>query len=70
MAVISGGLVIGGNNPGQAQVKNRVYRANAVPTDANIGYEGTPANGTLAENVVTGFLYERQAAVWVRVDTV
>jgi hypothetical protein len=38
-----------------------------VPTDATIGV--TAANAMLAENVVTGFLYERQAGVWVRVDT-
>lgn len=69
MAVITGGKVIGGNNPAQAGVKNRVYRAEAVPTDTNIGYDGTPPNGTLAENVLTGFLYERQAGVWTRIDT-
>jgi hypothetical protein len=40
-----------------------------VPTDTTIGYDGTPTNGTLAENVVTGFVYERQAGVWVRIDT-
>lgn len=70
MAVISGGKVIGGNNPGQSGVKNRVYRAEGVPTDSNIGFDGTPPNGTLAENVLTGFVYERQLAVWTRIDTV
>lgn len=69
MAVISGGKVIGGNNPAQAGVKPRIYSATAVPTDTNIGYEGTPPNATLAQNVLTGFLYERQAGSWVRVDT-
>lgn len=65
MGIITGGTVIGpGVNPG---TKNRVYKTEAVPTDANIGV--TAANGMLAENVVTGFVYERQAGVWVRIDT-
>jgi hypothetical protein len=66
MPVITGGQVIAPQttNPG---LKNRIYRAEAVPTDSNIGV--TAANGLLAENVVTGFLYERQAGVWVRIDT-
>ena len=68
MPVIFGGKVIAGQttNPG---LKNRIYKSEGVPTDTTIGFDGTPTNGTLAENVVTGFLYERQAAVWVRVDT-
>lgn len=70
MAVITGGSVIGGNNPAQAGVKNRVYRATAIPTDTNIGFDGTPPDGTLAENVTTGFVYERQLGVWTRIDTV
>lgn len=68
MAVISGGTIIGSgaaNNPG---LKNVVYKTNGVPTDATIGV--TAANGMLAENVLTGFVYERQAAVWVRIDTI
>lgn len=69
MAVITGGRVIGGNNPAQAGVKNRVYRSEGVPTDTNIGFEGTPPDLTLAENVSTGFLYERRASVWTRIDT-
>ncbi len=69
MAVITGGRVIGGNNPAQAGVKNRVYRADAIPTDTNIGFEGTPPDLTLAENVSTGFMYERRATVWTRIDT-
>lgn len=66
MAVISGGRVIEPStlNPG---LKNRIYKAEGVPTDANIGV--TAANGMLAENVLTGFVYERQAGVWVRIDT-
>jgi len=66
MGVITGGQVIAPQttNPG---LKNRIYKAEAVPTDANIGV--TAANGMLAENVVTGFVYERQAGVWVRIDT-
>jgi hypothetical protein len=66
MAVISGGKVIEPQttNPG---VKDRVYYVNAVPTDATIGVAAV--NGMLAMNVVTNFLYERQAAVWVRIDT-
>lgn len=69
MAVITGGSVIGGNNPAQAGVKNRVYRSTTVPTDTNIGYDGTPPNLTLAEDVSTGFVYERRAGVWTRIDT-
>lgn len=66
MGIITGGKVIEPQttNPG---LKNRVYKTEAVPTDANIGVTAT--NGMLAENVVTGFLYERQAGAWVRVDT-
>jgi hypothetical protein len=66
MAVISGGSVIAPStgNPG---LKNRIYNAEAIPTDANIGV--TAANGMLAQNVVTGFLYERQGGAWVRIDT-
>lgn len=66
MAVITGGNIVAPStlNPG---LKNRVYKTTGVPTDATIGV--TAANGMLAEDVATGFLYERQAAVWVRVDT-
>jgi hypothetical protein len=70
MPVIQGGQVIGQTagvvNPG---TKVRVYRSVGAPTDANIGYGGTPANGTIAEDTVTGNVYERQAGVWVRIDT-
>jgi hypothetical protein len=66
MPVIFGGKVIEPQtiNPG---LKNRVYHTEGVPTDATIGV--TAANGQLAENVLTGFVYERQAGVWVRIDT-
>lgn len=66
MPVIFGGRVIEPQttNPG---IKNRIYKTEGVPTDATIGV--TAANGQLAENVLTGFVYERQAGVWVRVDT-
>ena len=67
MPVITGGKVIEPStaNPG---LKQRIYKAEAVPTDANIGVTAT--NGMLAENVATGFVYERQAGVWVRIDTI
>jgi hypothetical protein len=66
MAVISGGKVVEPQttNPG---LKNRVYSTEGVPTDTTIGV--TAANGMLAQNVATGFVYERQAGVWVRIDT-
>ena len=66
MAVIFGGKVIEPQttNPG---LKNRVYHTEGVPTDATIGV--TAANAMLAENVLTGFMYERQAGAWVRIDT-
>jgi hypothetical protein len=67
MAVISGGLVIPSGAAANPGLKNVVYKTNGVPTDGTIGV--TAANGQLAENVLTGFLYERQAAVWVRIDT-
>jgi hypothetical protein len=69
MAVITGGTVIppaaATANPG---TKQTVYRTVAVPTDATIGVAA--ANGMLAENTVTGFVYERQAGAWVRIDTI
>ena len=66
MPVITGGKVIEPQttNPG---LKQRIYKTEAVPTDANIGV--TAANGMLAENVATGFVYERAAGSWVRIDT-
>lgn len=68
MAVITGGRVIP-TDPDQVGVRPRIYNSEGVPTDTNIGFDGTPANGTLAVNVATGFVYERQLAVWTRVDT-
>lgn len=65
MPIVTGGKVIEpGTNPG---TKPRIYSTEAVPTDANIGV--TAANGMLAQNVLTGFVYERQAGTWVRIDT-
>lgn len=66
MGIITGGKVIEGQttNPG---IRGRIYRVDAVPTDTNLGI--TVANGMIAENVTNGNLYERQAGVWVRVDT-
>jgi hypothetical protein len=60
--VIKGGTVMPGSKP-------RVTMVEAVPTDANVGGGySTPANGELAENVVTGYVYERQVGVWTRID--
>ena len=66
MGIITGGKIIEPQttNPG---LKQRIYKTEAVPTDANIGV--TAANGMLAENVSTGFVYERAGGVWVRIDT-
>lgn len=66
MAVITGGTVIAPSTL-NAGVKTRIYRTNGVPTDTTIGV--TAANAMLAEDVATGNLYERQAGVWVRIDT-
>jgi hypothetical protein len=67
MGIITGGQVVAPSTLNTG-VKNRTYKTEAVPTDANIGV--TAANGMLAENVLTGFVYERQAGVWVRIDTI
>jgi hypothetical protein len=67
MAVISGGTVIPSGATANPGLKNVIYTTNAVPTDGTIGV--TAANGMLAQNVVTGFVYERQAGAWVRIDT-
>lgn len=65
MGIITGGRII---EPGtQVGTANRLYKTEGVPTDTTIGI--TAANGMLAENVLTGFVYERQAGVWVRIDT-
>lgn len=66
MGIITGGKVIEGQttNPG---LKPRVYWTTGVPTDTTIGVTAT--NGMLAADATNGNLYERQAGVWVRVDT-
>lgn len=68
MAIITGGMV---SPPGvRAEgVAPKVYYTVAVPTDATISSAFTAANGDLAVNTVTGFVYERQAGVWNRIDT-
>lgn len=68
MAVISGGTVSAKGVKVDGS-KNTLYNTNGVPTDATISSAFTAANGDLAQNVLTGFIYERQAGVWVRVDT-
>lgn len=62
--IIQGGTVIAGAKPRIAIIEN------AVPTDALVGggYR-TPVNGELAANNATGYIYERQTGVWVRIDT-
>jgi hypothetical protein len=70
MPVITGGRVIEPQttNPG---LKNRIYKTSGAPSDALItGIGLTPANGMLAEDIVTGNVSERAAGVWTRIDTV
>jgi hypothetical protein len=73
MGVISGGRInppttAGVSNPG---IRQSVIGVEGVPTDANVGLTaGEVANGQIAQNVLTGFVYERQAGAWVRIDTV
>lgn len=66
MPTISGGRII---EPGVSTVgtKVRIYHVDGLPTDANIG--ATAANGMIAANMQNGNIYERQAGVWVRIDT-
>jgi hypothetical protein len=68
MGIISGGRII----PSGSQVGTRTkpYAVEGVPTDANIGLTETAANGMIAVNVLTNFIYERRAGAWVRMDTV
>lgn len=66
MPIVFGGQVIAPSTL-NAGIKSRVYRTEGVPTDATIGVAAS--NGMLAENVLTSFIYERQAGVWVRIDT-
>jgi hypothetical protein len=74
MGIITGGKInppttVGVSNPGIRA--GGVYATEGVPTDANVGLTaGELANGMFAQNVLTGFLYERQAGAWVRIDTV
>jgi hypothetical protein len=75
MGIITGGNVIPATTsiPGSHA---RIMYVEAVPTDALVGGSAgiggaarAPANGELAQNVLNGNTYERQAGVWVRVDT-
>lgn len=66
MPILTGGKVIEPST-GAVGVRARIYYVEAVPTDANIG--ATAANGQIAMNVANGNIYERQAGVWVRIDT-
>lgn len=84
MAMISGGNVIPPGAlasgiqgpPAIPDSKLRItWIENAVPTDALVGGSAgangaarTPANGELACNVTTGFMYERQATVWTKIN--
>lgn len=70
MAIITGGNIVEPGPPVIEADRPRTTITQAVPTDALVGggYR-TPANAELAINVATGFVYERQAAVWVRIDT-
>jgi hypothetical protein len=70
MPIISGGRIIepGPANPG---TRTQIYSVEGVPTDANIGIPAASiVNGMFAQNVTTGFVYERRAGVWTRMDTV
>jgi hypothetical protein len=69
MSVITGGAVSppGVRTPG---TRPGIYVTTDVPTDALVSSLFTPSNGDIAVNTVTGFVYERQATVWVRIDTV
>lgn len=66
MGIVTGGKVIEPSTLNTG-VRGRIYRVEAVPTDTNIGVTAT--NGMIAENVLNGNLYERQAGIWVRIDT-
>ena len=73
MGIIAGGRInppvtAGVSNPG---LRQPIFGVEAVPTDANVGMQAAElTNGMLAQNVLTGFVYERQAGAWVRVDIV
>jgi hypothetical protein len=72
MPIITGGNIVppiaAVTLPGE---RPRVVGVSGVPTDANVGggYR-TPGNGELATDVTNGNMYERQAGVWTRIDTI
>jgi hypothetical protein len=68
VGIITGGAVSppGVRTPG---TRPTVYVTNALPTDAGVSSLFTPANGDLAVNVANSQVYERQAGVWTRIDT-
>lgn len=69
MGTITGGNVVHGGKVIEDSKPNVIY-VEAVPTDANVGGGyWTPDNGQLACDIRNGDMYERQAAVWTRVDT-
>jgi hypothetical protein len=65
MPIITGGNIIRGGKVIEG-VRQPMARVTGVPTDTSTG---TPTNGAIAEDLNTGNLYERQAGVWVRIDT-
>jgi hypothetical protein len=70
VGIVTGGTVIPAGTSQAPGTRAKIYYTEAVPTDANIGFgTGTPANGTIAMNVLNGNVYERQAGVWTRIDT-
>lgn len=71
MAVITGGnVLIGGlTTPGTKSVM--LYSEGVPATNgSNLGVASASlANGMLATDVLTRNVYERQAGLWVRIDT-
>jgi hypothetical protein len=71
MGIITGGNIMPPHPTAGAGLRSQVYAVEAVPTDANIGLPvASIVNGMFATNVLTGFMYERRAGVWTRMDTV
>ena len=72
MGIITGGNVIGPGGAEQTPLsKLRIYWTTALPTDATVaGTWYAAANGDIAINVTNGNVYERQMAVWTRIDTI
>jgi hypothetical protein len=69
--IITGGNIMPPHPTAGAGLRQTVYAVEGVPTDANIGLPASAiVNGMLAQNVVSGFLYERAGGVWTRRDTV